>query len=403
METGPDRYQIILSDGTHFVDAVIAYKANWIATKLDKNDIVEIVRYNSVTTNSDNIIIIQDLVINQSHFTILGDPSLFVPTEENKADNVDDLIDDETSPTPTATYIDQQHTIIDDWIILTSGSVHGIVREDKTTSDSIPDTTLGDCTITTSTVASFCCPKTLTIDFGSDFNSINDLNCVVTITGSCYQLGFKNDSCHWEDMFHLYTKNVTEVSNSPDKFRTRIVNVGDYVSHVFTGTFVGEEMHLGKDEMMVELDMWNVQGDRVVGLDSLTYTQSRNLYRTLYPETVSNRFGPHVTGERVSLILFGQLTEKGITADRDEYYLISFDGYFSYPIEAQFPTEEVSLMVDLFSKLQHVTGDVSGSIGHMAEYWHMVEPAPLKRPLFQNSTTTDDRLKQECLRKKRKV
>jgi hypothetical protein len=132
MKTGPDSYKIILSDGTHLVNAVLAYKANWIVTKLDSNDIVEIVRYNSPATNTDTVIIIQDLVINQSHITILGDPSLFVPTEENKADNVDDLIDSETSPTPTATYIDQQPGIIDDWIVLTSGSVHGIVREDKT-------------------------------------------------------------------------------------------------------------------------------------------------------------------------------------------------------------------------------------------------------------------------------
>jgi hypothetical protein len=217
METGPDRYKIILSDGTHLVDAVLAYKANWIATKLDLNGIVEIVRYNSVTTNTDNVIIIQDLVINQSHLTILGDPSLFVPTKENKADDDDDLINDETSPTPTATYIDQQHTIIDDWIVLTSGSVHGIVRENKTTSDIILDTTLGDCTITTSTVASFCCPNSLTIDFDS-FRFHQRPNCIVTITGSCYQLGFQNDSCHWEDLFHLHMKNLTEVSNSPDNF-----------------------------------------------------------------------------------------------------------------------------------------------------------------------------------------
>jgi hypothetical protein len=155
------------------------------------------------------------------------------------------------------------------------------------------------------------------------------------------------------------------------------------VSHVFSGTFVGEETHLGKDEMMVELDIdvecgsGYVLGDCVVGLDSLTYTQSRNLYRTLYPETVVKRFGPHVTREQVALILFGQLTEKGTTEDREEYHRISSDDYFSYPIEAQFPTEEVSLMVDLFSKLQHATGDarigrqfyVSGSIGHMAEFF----------------------------------
>jgi hypothetical protein len=55
--------------------------------------------------------------------------------------------------------------------------------------------------------------------------------------------------------------------------------------------------------MMVELDIdvecgsGFVQGDGVVELDSLTYTQSRNLYRTLYPGTVPYRFGPHVTGE----------------------------------------------------------------------------------------------------------
>jgi hypothetical protein len=165
------------------------------------------------------------LVINQSHITIIGDPSLFVPTEENKADS---------------------------------------------------------------------------IDLESDFDSIKDLNCVVTITGSCYQLGYKNDSCHWEDLFHLHMKNLKEVSNSPDNYRTRIVNVGDYVSHVFSGTFVGEETHLGKDEMMVELDIdvecgsGYVLGDCVVGLDSPTYTQSRNLYRALYPETVAKRFGRRI-------------------------------------------------------------------------------------------------------------
>jgi hypothetical protein len=152
-------------------------------------------------------------------------------------------------------------------------------------------------------------------------------------------------------------ENLTEVSNSPDNFQTRIVNVGDYVSHIFTGTSVGEETQLGRDEMMVELDIdvecgsGYAQGDCVLGLDSLTYTQSRNLYRTLYPETVLNRFGPHVTVERVELNLFGQLTKKGITKDREEYYRISFDDYFSYPIEAQFPTEEVSLMVDFFFKV----------------------------------------------------
>ena len=65
MKTGPNRYKIILSDGTHCVEAVLAHKANWIATKLDSNDIVQIVGYNTVTTNTYNVIIIQDLVIKQ--------------------------------------------------------------------------------------------------------------------------------------------------------------------------------------------------------------------------------------------------------------------------------------------------------------------------------------------------
>jgi hypothetical protein len=72
MKTGPDRYKINLSDGTHLVEAVLAYKANWIATKLDSNDIFEIVQYSSVTTNTDNITIIQDLVLKQSHLVIVA-------------------------------------------------------------------------------------------------------------------------------------------------------------------------------------------------------------------------------------------------------------------------------------------------------------------------------------------
>jgi hypothetical protein len=289
METGPDRYKLILSDGSHFVDAVLAYKANWIATKLDSNDIVEIVQYNSVTTNTDNLIFIQDLVIKQADLAMVGNPSPFVPTEEIKLDAYDDLSDDQTSPTPTATYIHQEHTIIDDWIILTNGSVHGIVRE-----DTIPDGQ-GSSTITTSTVASFCCPSSLTINDESDFDSINVLNCLVTITGSCYQLGFKNVSCYWEEHFKHHQNNLAELSNSPEKFRTKIVAVHDYASHVFMGTFVDEEWHNGKHEMMVELDIdvecgsGVVRGDCVVGLDSLAYTQSRSLYRFLYPETVSDR------------------------------------------------------------------------------------------------------------------
>ncbi|OEU19157.1 hypothetical protein FRACYDRAFT_237448 [Fragilariopsis cylindrus CCMP1102] len=411
METGPDRYKLILSDGSHFVHAVLACKANWIASKLDPNDIVEIVQYNSVTTSTDNIIFIQDLVIKQSNLAIVGNPSLLVPTEEIKLDAYDDLSVEQTSPTPTATYIHQEHTIIDDWIILTNGSLHGIVREDN-----IPDGQ-GSSTITTSTVASFCFPSSLTINYESDFDSINVLNCVVTITGSCYQLGFKNVSCYWEEHFKHHKNNLAELSYSPEKFRTKIVTVHDYASHVFMGTFVDEEWHNGKHEMLVELDIdlecgsGVVRGDCVVGLDSLAYTQSRSLYRFLYPETVSQREGPHVTGDRVALIMFGQLTEKGITEDREEYYRISFDDYFSYPIEAQFPTEVVSFMVDLFSKLQHVTGvRRSESIGHLAECFppiaigHMAEPALLKRPLVQNTTTTTiDQSQQECIPKNKKV
>jgi hypothetical protein len=180
--------------------------------------------------------------------------------------------------------------------------------------------------------------------------------------------------------------------------------------------------------MMVELDMdaefgsGFVRGDCLVGLDSLTYTQSRNLYRTLHPNTAPNMCGPHSTGERVALILFGQLTKEGITEDKEQYYRISFDDFFSYPIEAQFPTKEVCLMFDLFYKLQHVTRDarkgrqffLSGSIGHMGECFspvaigHMAEPvspprldAPLKRQLFQDTTTKSKQ--QCCLSKNMKV
>jgi hypothetical protein len=431
MKTGPNRYKIILSDGTHCVEAILAHKANWIATKLDSNDIVEIVGYNTVTTNTDNVIMIQDLVIKQAHLKIVGAPTPLVPTEEtNKAEEDEDGLDDNTSPTPTATYIDQQHPIIDDWTILSNGSIHGILRDDITVSDKISEGTTSTCTIVTSTPASFCCPDSLTIDYDSNFDSIDDLNCLVTITGSCYQLGLKNDSHQWDDCFQIYTKNLTELSNSANDFRTGTVNVGDYVSHVFTGTLVGFQKNYGKDKMLVELDMdaefgsGFLKGDCMVGLDSLTYTQSRNLYRTLHPNTVPNMCGPHVTGERVALILFGQLTEKGLTEDREEYCGISFDDYFSYPIEAQFPTEEASLMEDLFSKLQHVTVEamngrqvnLRGSIGHMAERFppiaigHMVEPvpppvldAPVKRQLFQETTTIEDKSKHQCLRKKKKL
>jgi hypothetical protein len=106
--------------------------------------------------------------------------------------------------------------------------------------------------VITTTPASFCCPNSLSIDYDPNFDSIDGLNFVVTITGSCYQLGFKKDTYQWDDCFQIYTNNLNKLSNSLDNFQTRIVNVGDYASHVFSGTFVGETMHIGKDEMMVE-------------------------------------------------------------------------------------------------------------------------------------------------------
>jgi hypothetical protein len=131
-------------------------------------------------------------------------------------------------------------------VILSSGSIHGILRDDITVSDKIAEGTTSSCTIITSTLASFCCPTSLSIDYDSNFDSINDLNFVVTITGSCYQLGF-NDTCHWDDCFRIHAKHLNELSNSPENFGSRIVNVGYYASHDFTGTFVGEETHFGKD------------------------------------------------------------------------------------------------------------------------------------------------------------
>jgi hypothetical protein len=53
-----------------------------IASKLDSNDIVQTIGYNTVTTNTCNVIIIQDLEIKQPHLMIVGIPIPLLPNEE---------------------------------------------------------------------------------------------------------------------------------------------------------------------------------------------------------------------------------------------------------------------------------------------------------------------------------
>jgi hypothetical protein len=130
IDGGPTRFKIILSDGIHSVQAVLAFKCNWIATKLCSNDIIEITDYNSIRNNNNNfIIIIQDLYVKHPDINdVVGQPIPFILGAETFISNkVYKYNYDQPSPTPTTSscddYGDEERIIIDDWTILTNGSV----------------------------------------------------------------------------------------------------------------------------------------------------------------------------------------------------------------------------------------------------------------------------------------
>jgi hypothetical protein len=80
IDGGPTRFKIILSDGIHLVQAVLAFKSNWIAAKLCSNDIIEITDYNSIRNNNKFfIIIIQDLYVKHPDINdVVGQPIPFI-------------------------------------------------------------------------------------------------------------------------------------------------------------------------------------------------------------------------------------------------------------------------------------------------------------------------------------
>jgi hypothetical protein len=100
---GPTRFKVTLSDGVHLVKAVLAFKSNWIGTKLGSDDIVEITDYNSVCNNKNIIIIIQDLFVKQSDILkVIGEPIPFLlGLKSFISTNVS--IPDQPSPPPTGT------------------------------------------------------------------------------------------------------------------------------------------------------------------------------------------------------------------------------------------------------------------------------------------------------------
>jgi len=385
---GPIRFKVILSDGIHSVQAVLAFKSNWIGTKLCSNDIVEITDYNSVRSNRNIIIIVQDLFVKQPDVNkVFGEPIPFLLGSESFL-STKVSFSDQPPPSPTAPYVNEEHIIIDDWVILTNGSVQGVVRNHPSYSDGSE--------IATSTAACFCCPDTLTIDFDSDLDSINDQGLLVTITGSCYELGLKNDT-HKRDFCivrHMNNQKKGSISRTIEVAPGNI-SVGKYAAHVFTGTYVGEVSKNSRDGMIVKLDMINELGCVEVGimvvLGYSAYTQSRNMYRLLNPLTVPIVHRPSVLGDRVAILLIGQLTEK-----RNDCYCMTFfrsstDDCPPVPLlDAQFPPDEVHIMVDLFRQLNSIKTVRTGSCDSttLPETKPMSDH-PLKRRLFESYPDDD--------------
>jgi hypothetical protein len=309
-DDGPERFRITLSDGQQFIKGLLAYKSNGIGSKLSKHDVVGLSSYCSVTNSDKALIIFYDMYVKHSGIEgKIGEPECFsLPINSENHQQPDPPSQPFNSvgyysPPPRchpSSPGDKSFTLIEDWMVLSSGYILGIVQM-----PSPPH-----ITIRTSVPLIFAEENSFALDKNANLEAINDYTQFVTTTGSCYELGRKKDTEEFIGSVHNYISNFSNFLDLPDS----TIKFGSSVDHVFYGTLIEKFVDKDPNKWVVELD--KVEQFRFFGrkieLDAKRYTLSRNTYLSLHP----NSRLPSTVGERVAILFCGHVTLDP-SADRD--------------------------------------------------------------------------------------
>jgi hypothetical protein len=232
-DSGPERFKITISDGNHFLKGLLAYGSNWIGPKLHGNNIAGLSSYSSVTTSDKALIIFNDLYIKHSGVSEnIGQPSRFLLSNqrENHHQQTEQTPPQFTveynssPPTPQPSYpAGKSFAIIDDWTVLASGYVQGIVR--------MPNPTL--ITIWMSLHLLFANENSFKLNKNADLESIDAYTHFVTTSGSCYKHGTRKDTSELLDYVHRYiSKAPSPIQSTECTIRKRLFSdVGPDLVH----------------------------------------------------------------------------------------------------------------------------------------------------------------------------
>jgi hypothetical protein len=356
IDDGPERFKITLSDGQHYIIGLLAYKSNWIGPKLYENDVVGLSSYSSVTNSGKALIILNDLYIKHSGICEnIGQPILYIFSTMSGNNQRHTLSKNnqpppEQTPPPKLTLeyhsslstssrpsssLHNSFTIIDDWMVLESGYVQGVVRESY-------------IAIRTSLPLLFAMENSFELDKNVNLDSIDAYTYFVTTSGSCYELGTKRDT---KQLFEHVKHHISDFDCFAD-IPEPTIEYGAGIAHVFYATLVKKSAGNHPNKLVIDLD--DVARFRLFGgtieLDEIKYTLSRQLYLSLNP----NKRQPPQLGDKCALLLFGDVTIDP-SADRDLHrpYL----GRFYLESEQMEPTaffsfDETINVVDFYSNLQ---------------------------------------------------
>jgi hypothetical protein len=303
-QEGGKRFLVILSDGIHFVQALVSPSCNWIVSKLTSNDIVQITEYRILPIKQLLRIIVDDFYIKHPD----------QPCKLGKPVNVDSIIPLSLYDTHRINIPEHslQETVptfpsIQDWIVLPNGGVCGPVYNHSSVDDG--------SSICTSPLSMFFDFDLGNLKCNADFNSLKTNSVMDTCSGSRYRLLNRRDTTMWDlcirHHFHNSTLENPQIT----------LCAGGDVAKVFNGSF----HHQVEDEhgtfFVVRLTTDDTHVSFDYQLDLLEYTYARRLYSALLPVTTISSMKPTQPGDDVAVLVFGR-----ITSVEDENCTVYYDG-----------------------------------------------------------------------------
>jgi hypothetical protein len=389
IDDGPDCFKITLSDGQQFIKGLLAYESNGIGNKLSKYDIVGLSLYYSVTNSDKALILFYDLFVKHSGIEEkIGKHECFLLSSKRE-NNL------QTEPTPPSTHLVAYYstpqtssplppsmksfTLIDDWMVLASGYIQGIVQM-----PSPPH-----ITIHTSLPLVFVKENSFALDKKADLDAIDPYSQFVTASGSCYELGWKKDTEKFYGSVHHHISNFNIFLDIPEP----TIEYGASVAHVFYGTLVDNLAIEDPNKWVVKLDkveqFWLFGGK--IELDAKRYTMSRNTYLSLH----SNSRRPSAEGEQVAVLFFGHVTlDPSPARDLHRPYSAQFFvdcGLSEIGPLAFFTFDETVNVIDFHSKLCPIyKGTMPIFLDNQAPYNLPNRRHTIKKHLFSDPDTKDN-------------